>query len=201
MPNQLDLLVFRTGRTAWEDAGRIVGSSDLPVSDRSLEVVQNNLARLAALRLSLVLSGPDEASTTTATLVEQALGGKRRVLPELREMSLGLWEGLTPTELGDKLPRCYRAWREDPGCLCPPEGETLNDVRDRLLGCLHRVLGRTRAGVVGIVLRPIAYTLVTDALHGVETTALESTRGDWIRIQVPRNLLKPRGMVSTRRSA
>lgn len=201
MSTTLDLLLIRTGRTSWEDAGRIVGSCDLPLSELGLARTREVLDALREVPVSTILAAEDEASATTAAMVEEALGGKRRAIRELSEMSLGLWEGMKKEELGEKLPKCYRALRENPGCVCAPEGETLEGARERLMAALAKGVSRVKEGVVCVVLRPIAYTLIADALEGVETESLDSKRGDWLRLRTARKPIRPRNPVSSRRSA
>jgi len=46
--DQIDLLLVRSGRTEWEEAGRLQGQADLPLSEAGREVVLANLRHLLA---------------------------------------------------------------------------------------------------------------------------------------------------------
>ena len=56
------------------------------------------------------------------------------VLPELRELSLGQWEGCTVDDVRARDGDPYRAWLRAPHDCPPPDGEPLPDVHDARAG-------------------------------------------------------------------
>jgi broad specificity phosphatase PhoE len=59
--------------------------------------------------------------------------------PDFREMAFGAWEGLTLDEARAKDPEGYRVWAETPDLFTAPGGETLADVRVRVLAALGKL--------------------------------------------------------------
>jgi probable phosphoglycerate mutase len=176
--NEIRVLLVRTGETEWDQAGRITGAADVPLSEAGLEAATKAADELAATgtRLSTVFCGQDEASVATAERVASATGARIKPLEELSEIKLGLWEGLRLAELEEKCPSCVRQWRDDPASVQAPEGETLEDARDRLMEALGKSVGKVRgdSGAVGVVLRPLAHALVGCELSGTPTRNLWS---------------------------
>lgn len=76
--------------------------------------------RTAALILSAAASGPDALTGVTA-------------VPELREISLGRWEGLPSRDIRQQWPELWAARGEQPMAFRPPEGESFADLANRVL--------------------------------------------------------------------
>ncbi len=162
-PGTVTLTLVRSGATEWDDAGRLQGATDLPLSESGREALLATLdASLngKAKLLTAVLHGPDEASAQTAQAIADRGAGRRRESAGLRDMDLGLWAGLRQTELLDRHPTLFRTWREDPGSITPPDGENLLEAEERILGALSRATAKAGKGPVAVVLRPLALALV-----------------------------------------
>jgi broad specificity phosphatase PhoE len=152
--------VIRAGATEWDGAGRVQGAVDLPLSVPGKAEIEEHIRTLAPGGLAAVLSAPDESSTETARLVAQATGARAKVVEELGEVHLGLWEGLPLAELEARYPRACRQWMDDPACVNAPDGENLAEAADRIIGAVARAVDKTRTGAVAVVLRPFALGLV-----------------------------------------
>ncbi len=199
---QIRVVLVRSGRTPWDDAGRIGGSSDLPLSPKGRATVLTEAGALTGAQVSVVVCSPDEASLESARILAKSVAGpdgdEPRVRPveELGNVCLGLWEGRTSSELEEKCPRTYRQWREAPTAVVVPEGETLEEAQDRITKALTRFLERADGdGCVAIVLRPLAMALVRcwlDArdLDGVWSIVEDQEPTQWRTI--PRELLRKR---------
>jgi broad specificity phosphatase PhoE len=159
---EIRVLLFRTGETEWERAGRIGGAADVPLSLSGFEAVRKTVEGLNGTRVATVYCGPDEASQATARELAQHGGTKVKVVDELGEIHLGLWEGLLKSELEGKCPRTYRQWVENPGVVRAPEGESLDEAQSRIMSALSRSLkgAKTDNGAIAFVLRPVAMALV-----------------------------------------
>lgn len=162
------VLLFRTGHTQWETSGRLGGSSDVPLAPEGRAHVERCLKELGPVQLGVVYCGPDEASVATASALAEAAGARVKVVDDLAEMHLGLWEGLSESELEGKCPTAYRQWMEDPSGVSAPEGEQVEDVQARVVGCACRLLEKSRGsgGAVAFVLRPVALAVLGCALDG-----------------------------------
>jgi broad specificity phosphatase PhoE len=164
--------LIASGTTSWQEAGRLQGHIDLPLSEAGLRgaeaVAQTWLAENGDPLRSpgVVYCGEDEASVQTAGLLARGIAARVKPLAELGEMNVGLWQGLTRKELEERYPTAFGQWEEDPGRVSIPEGETLAELAARLGKGLKRAIGRGGEPVVVLVLRPIALRLCAALLGG-----------------------------------
>jgi len=156
----ITLSLIRCGETTWEGEGRLLGSANLPLADAGRTAVTADAAHLAGLRLGTIHHPPDEAATETAKIFARAAGGRTKVVQELADANLGLLEGLLQREFADRHAKRYHQWKDDPLALIPPEGEPIAEARTRLFSAVARLLKRSRAGEVAIVLHPIGLGLL-----------------------------------------
>jgi probable phosphoglycerate mutase len=186
------LLLVRTGSTEWDDAGRLQGTVDLPLSVSARQGMGGKLDELGSAELSVVLSGPDEASRQTAEALAAKAGCPVRVVDEFQEVNLGLWEGMLVSEFERRYPRVCRQWQEDPASVMAPEGENLEEARDRVLGALMRELERSKkGGAVAAVMRPIVWGVVHCSLRRASTCEFwtGTKEAGWFEwFSVPRSL-------------
>lgn len=191
--DSIRVTLVRSGATAWDDAGRLGGTCDLPLSEAGREVVRAALAGLNGEVVNTIFSGPDEASLETAQALRAVKGGKVKVLEGLKELDFGLWEGLRLDEIEEKCPTAYRQWCDNPAAVMVPEGESIEEASQRLFHTLGRALERVRgdAGAPAVVLRPVAHALIVSAAAGMPPQRLgESARtGPAIRsLSLPRSM-------------
>jgi broad specificity phosphatase PhoE len=73
------------------------------------------------------------------------------VLPELRERSFGIWEGMTFSEIKERYPSEFESWAGDPLKYSPPGGESTREVHGRVIRALDMVLSNHRGGRIAIV--------------------------------------------------
>ena len=151
-------MVLRAGPSSWEADGRIVGASDLPMTEAGRESVARLIDEMPDDKLSLILAAPDEASQQTAKLLRNGSGVKVKTVQGLSEVDLGLWEGVLGADLEDRFPTIYKQWLEDPSSVRAPEGEAFSDAQDRVLSELARALEKVKGDTpsIGVVVRPLA---------------------------------------------
>ncbi len=191
-PTTFKLLVLRAGRSAWEADGRIVGSSDLPMTEDGRDEITREIDEMPDDGLSVILAAPDEASQQTARLLRNSSGVKVRTLGGLGEIDLGLWEGVLGTDLEERFPKNYKQWLADPSSVKAPEGESYSDAQDRVLSELARALDKIKSGApsIGVVVRPVAAGILRCFLEHQPTSKLwELSRPGVTRGEISREAL------------
>ena len=153
----LDLI--RCGESIWEREDRLHGSTDLPLCEAGGASVEACASFFADVRIPTVYHPPDEASAETAKIIAAVAKARTKTVEELGDPNLGLLEGLLKQEFAERHPKRYRQWEEDPLSLAPPEGEPIADARARIFKALARLLKRSRADEVAVVLRPVSLGL------------------------------------------
>jgi len=154
------VLLVRSGATAWDEAERLQGDNDLPLSDAGKAETAAALQIVEAERLGVILTSPDEASRQTAAMLAERTGARVRKLDALAEIDLGLWEGLAETEVRDRYSKAFGKWSADPTGVTPPDGEKLSEAAARVLPALLKAMDKAGAEKAAVVLRPVTAAIV-----------------------------------------
>jgi probable phosphoglycerate mutase len=160
---KIDLVLVRSGRTEWDERGRIQGRTDLPLSAtgraEAAATALHLAGTLAGLPKPLVHAAPDEASIETATLIADRLNVRPRVLDGLQTMDLGLWEGLLESEIEARFPSASRLWSEQPSLVAAPRGEEFEEADLRFRRTVCEILERPPSRTVVFVSRPLPFAM------------------------------------------
>ncbi len=105
-----DLVVWRHGRTEWNDTARFQGQLDIPLDHVGHEQAAAAAPALAALRPAAVVSSDLARARDTAAYLGRLTGLDVRLDPRLREVDVGEWGGLTREEIAERFPEQHDAW-------------------------------------------------------------------------------------------
>ena len=114
-----------------------LGTTDLPLCAEGLAQAENMAARLPPV--TEVFSSPLTRAVETA----RAIGLPVTVLPELREMYAGRWDGLTFQEIRLRYPELYAARGSDPS-LPLPDAEDEQSALARFRSGMDAAAGQAR---------------------------------------------------------
>ena len=154
------VLLARHGETDWNAQRRVQGHSDTPLNDNGRAQALALAETLDGVELDAVYSSDLARARDTAQVVAERRGVEVTVLPELRERHFGTWEGMTDTEILERFPEARSgSWGD---------GETKEEMRERVLGVLHRIAGEHPRGRVLVVTHggPVRSLLVECGLDG-----------------------------------
>jgi alpha-ribazole phosphatase len=125
------IYLIRHGEIVQAEPRRFVGSSDLPLTDRGRKQIDRLTELLASQSIDRVICSPLSRCIDSAIILCARLGCKPKTVPELREISLGAWEGLTVEEVRQCFPGSYEARGKDLSEFRPPGGESFADLQHR----------------------------------------------------------------------
>lgn len=133
------LIFVRHGQTDWNLQGRYQGRADIELCAMGLASARRIAARLRGRRVGLLLTSPLRRAGATAALIGAALGDLPcRVDERLTEIDFGAWQGLTQEEIKARWPQLLRSWKRAPETARFPDGERLEDARERMSDFLRR---------------------------------------------------------------
>lgn len=133
------LLLARHGESVWNAEKRFQGSTDVALSARGRAQAEALGRALRGYRIAAAYVSPFHRARETAELALREHGVPLTVIEELRELSLGAWEGCTVEEIRGQDGDPYRAWLRAPHDCPPPGGEPLPVVRDRVRAAVDRI--------------------------------------------------------------
>jgi len=130
------LLLARHGQSVSNAVRRFQGVQDVPLSELGRRQAEALARALRSRRIAAVYSSPLQRARHTAELVAAAVQAPLRSVDDLRELSLGEWEGCTVEEVEARPGNPYACWVRDPVGSLPPGGEPLADVQGRVVRAL-----------------------------------------------------------------
>ena len=119
----VNLYLIRHGQTEWALSGQHTGKTDIPLTDDGRHQAERLRTPLSRLNFSMVLSSPRARALETAKLA--GFGSHVEVRDELAELDYGDYEGLTTTQIRERVPE-WTIWTHP----CP-NGETLDQAAQR----------------------------------------------------------------------
>lgn len=166
-----EIIIVRHGETVWNREGRLQGRMDSPLTDRGraqARLMGDWLARDGVDQHAL-LSSPLGRARSTAAEIATATRLEYSLDPDLAEIGVGEWEGLTFDQIAarggamsddeDHLAWCGRA----------PGGEGIDAMLTRIRNVLARLDGPTILvchGLFSRVLRAEVLDVGTETLEG-----------------------------------
>jgi len=135
------ILLIRHGETDWNRMGRFQGRSDLPLNQKGKEQAQALAIALKNEILTAIYSSPLLRALETARLIKTFHPSVPLYEEEgLVEMDLGEFEGMEGHRWALEYADFRAHWRENPGSLKMPGGESLQEVQKRALDALERIM-------------------------------------------------------------
>ena len=159
------IYLVRHGQTEFNLARRHQGHVDSPLTALGREQACRVGDTLAGLRIppeTLIVSSPLGRALQTARLVALSAGIDSEILldPDLMEIGMGSWEGLTEVEIAERWPNRQVPSTREGMSFHSPDGESLDELASRVDRVLHRIAGKPQSthilvshGITGRVLR------------------------------------------------
>jgi alpha-ribazole phosphatase len=157
--------LMRHGEVENSGEKRYNGHIDIDITHRGVEQMHRLAGLLAEKQLAAVYSSDLIRSVRGARIIAESRGLISTPVRELRERSVGAWEGLTADEIKERYPEEYAAWRSDFLNYRPPRGECLLDVQDRVLPAYRAVVNRHPGQEIALLLHGgVNRIILADAL-------------------------------------
>jgi broad specificity phosphatase PhoE len=140
------LIFVRHGETPWNVTLQYQGQANVPLNERGREQARRAAERLRRLEVGAIYSSDVARAWETAEIIGAALGRTPRPMPEIREIDVGQWEGLTPEELYRRFPDHMAEFKRDPARTVRLGGESYAQLQARALLALQQIQEGHRQG-------------------------------------------------------
>lgn len=154
------LILIPWAQNDWQSEQRLVSHTSVSVNTEGQRQVQQWIKLLQSQKPTTIYSTDKDPAAQTARQLAEALKIKHKKAADLQEVHLGLWEGLTTSQLKQRFSRTYKQWREDPPSIYPPEGEDLTSATQRLTAQIRKLTKKHEGSCFGAVLGPIAFSAI-----------------------------------------
>ncbi|MEM6496585.1 MAG: histidine phosphatase family protein [Pseudomonadota bacterium] len=139
MSGQLGITLVRHPEVTLDIKGTCYGVTDVALSQNGLASIPVIAAELCALQPATVYHSGLTRARLLAESIATAVGCSLRAEDRFREIDFGAWENRPWSEIfaevGDDMARIIH----EPDTFAPPGGETVHQLRDRVLSALGEV--------------------------------------------------------------
>ncbi|NLW25311.1 MAG: alpha-ribazole phosphatase [Clostridia bacterium] len=143
------IYLIRHGKIDLKDGERrYIGQIDIPLTEEGREQAKALALKLRQLKIEAIFCSDLSRSLDTAREIakEQELVPLAR--KDLREISLGKWEGLKFAEVAQRYPREFKQRGADIGYFRPPGGESFADCSQRVQAAFYDILSNKHKNIL-----------------------------------------------------
>ena len=157
-----DLWLLRHGQTDWNLEGRWQGQAPQAPGLNGMGRAQARAVRdqLKDVRFSAIYTSDLPRARQTAELIAEPLGLTVALEPRLREINLGVWEGMLSDEIERLYPQELAERTRDPLHACAPGGETPAQVAERVIAAVKDIVERHLGETVLIVAHGVSLAVI-----------------------------------------
>lgn len=146
----MKLIFIRHGQTDWNIQGKIQGSYDIELNETGIKQAIELSDKLTKHKYEFkkIYSSPQKRALNTAEILSDSSNIEYVVIDDLREINMGEWEGLSWEEVEENYPSEYKEWKSNRRYTSPPKGESYEDMLQRVIRSLHKIINENKDDVV-----------------------------------------------------
>ncbi|PPK47000.1 histidine phosphatase family protein [Clostridium algidicarnis] len=136
----MNIYIARHGETKWNIEGRMQGFKNSDLTQRGISDARSLGESLKDIDFDCIYSSPLGRALDTAKYIRQDDNTKIILDDSLKELNLGLWEGMTHEEIKEKYPIQYNNFREHPESFESQGGESFLELIKRVEKGLNNII-------------------------------------------------------------
>jgi len=172
-----ELIIARHGETEWNVTEVFRGQIDLDLNETGIKQAELLAGCLSTSTIEAIYSSPLKRALKTAEIIARPHKLKVNVEPDLVDFNFGRWQGLSHHEVKEQYGELYAGWLHHPEQVQMPGGETLEDVRTRIIRFRNKVIESHRGTVVSVGHRVVNKVIIC-ALLGLDNSHFWKIRQD-----------------------
>lgn len=152
MSRILNIFLMRHGKPELPYGGRLFyGRTDYPLSEEGERCASAMAEQLREIKFDRVISSDLTRARRTAELAVPERGCDIEIVPALREINLGDWEGRSFDEVRHEWDELYEKRGASFDSVPPPNGESFLDLQARASEAFEKILSESRSGTILVV--------------------------------------------------
>ncbi len=145
------LIIVRHGQTLWNLERKYQGHSDIALTDNGRRQAEAVAARLATEKIDSVYASDLSRAYKTAQCIADKHNLPVSLVPALREIKFGDWEGLTYEQITAQWPGMLGKLWSTPDELQIPGGESFQQLKERAYTAVEKIVTDHPEQTVAIV--------------------------------------------------
>ena len=164
------IMLVRHGETDWNREEVFRGRIDVELNDNGREQASALAEATRAFQIGAVYSSPLSRSLETARIIAEAHDLDVKIAHGFVDFHYGEWQGLKHQEVKEKFPELYLKWHDSPHMVQIPGGESLDDVRQRSLKELEKIVAEHESRMAMIVSHRVVNKVLLCAIMGLDNS-------------------------------
>ncbi|MFI3237399.1 MAG: histidine phosphatase family protein [Lachnospiraceae bacterium] len=159
----MKVLLVRHGETDWNVASRIQGMTDTDLNEKGIEQARELGRSLITYpgNICRIYTSPLKRARQTADILSEYIGVSCEVLEGIEEMNFGIFEGISWKEAKVKHEDAYAKWHRNRRYTKIPEGESYQDVYERVSAAIEKITENETGEVLVITHSGVIKTLLS----------------------------------------
>lgn len=140
----------RHGETDWNVQKRIQGGTDIELNETGMEQAKQLGQTIAEQKLEIakIYTSKLQRAYKTAQIIGECIHKEVIPMDGLEEIHFGQWEGMRWSEVKEQFPLQYQVWNENRRYEKAPEGETYQELMERVLNALRKIIQENEQDVL-----------------------------------------------------
>lgn len=151
MKGETEVVLIRHGQTRWNLEGRWQGHADSPLTEFGLNQAKALAERLSNMAFSALYSSDLGRARETAGIIARRTGHDILFDARLRERNVGIFQGLTLSEMQERFPEAFEKYRLFDQDAVIPGGESMNQRYAVNIQCINEIAEKHRGQSVVVV--------------------------------------------------
>lgn len=154
------LYLTRHGETLWNLEGRMQGWKDSSLSEKGIQQAELLCERLKDIKFNRIYSSSCGRALKTAEILKGTRNLELITEDDLREINMGVWEGMLQTDIEKEYPDQIYAFWKTPGLYISETGEDFCKAQERLVLKIEEIIRNNLGQTILIVTHAAALKLI-----------------------------------------
>jgi broad specificity phosphatase PhoE len=172
------VVLVRHGQTNWNTEDKYRGRIDVKLNKRGVHEARLIGKKLSKIPVSGIYSSPLLRALDTSHIIANFHTESVQILEELIDIDFGVWQGMERDEVIGKYPEIYSMWIKNPDRVKIPGAESLDDVRNRVIGCLNFILSKQGSETVFVISHGLVNKVILCAVLGLDNSFFWKVKQD-----------------------
>ena len=174
----LEIILIRHGETDWNSGEIFRGQADVPLNQTGIEQAEALGEYLKSEKIDILYSSPLQRAVKTAEAIAEKQGLESCITPNLNDIDCGEWQGKPVSEVREQYPDVYQDWLDTPEQVRIPGGESLEQIRCRVMPFMEDAVTRCREGRIAMVSHRVVNKVLICNMLGLGNSSFWSVKLD-----------------------
>lgn len=162
------IILIRHGDTDWNREQIFRGRVDVALNEVGKTQARAVQVWLKDEKVDALYSSPLSRALETARIVGEGRNCEVKTEEGLIDVNFGKWQGCSHKKVKEQYREMYHTWQTKPYLVTFPEGESLKDVKARVMGALEKIIKNHPKETIAMVSHRVVCKVAICAILGLD---------------------------------